>query len=112
MAKQHFGDSLQTETVEAYMTGKSLSLGVHTLPAVSRYRRQRKGCRLATVPLLAGALALTRAVGGLFGGVQAVTVPEAPTRVELDIASGDEVAVVFYAPLSDGGSAVQSYKVG
>ncbi|CAN0319926.1 unnamed protein product, partial [Hapterophycus canaliculatus] len=44
-------------------------------------------------------------------GVSAVSVPEAPARVDLDVMSGDEVAVTFSAPLSDGGSAVQSYEV-
>lgn len=45
-------------------------------------------------------------------GVNAVSVPAAPARVDLDVISGDEVAVAFSAPLSDGGSAVQSYEVG
>lgn len=42
---------------------------------------------------------------------EAVSVPEAPARMDLDVLSGDEVAVYFSAPLSDGGSAVQSYEV-
>lgn len=42
---------------------------------------------------------------------EAVTVPAAPARVNLDVRSGDEVAVSFSAPLDDGGSAVQSYEV-
>ena len=61
--------------------------------------------------------------GGVFGlpvfaafaayvaGVAAVSVPEAPARVDLDVMSGDEVVVTFSAPLSDGGSTVQSYEV-
>ena len=44
-------------------------------------------------------------------GIGAVSVPGAPARVNLDVLSGDEVAVSFSAPLSDGGSAVQSYEV-
>lgn len=111
VAKQCLGDSLKTETVAVYTTGWMLNLDVHTTPAASRHRRRKRGCGFSTVPLLAGVLALAGAVGGLLDGVEAVTVPEAPTRVDLDVVSGDEVAVVFYAPLSDGGSAVQSYEV-
>lgn len=44
-------------------------------------------------------------------GAGAVSVPEAPSRVDLDVLSGNEIAVDFSAPLSDGGSAVQSYEV-
>lgn len=55
--------------------------------------------------------ALATAAVALALGVGAVSVPEAPARVDLDVMSGDEVAVTFAAPLSDGGSAVQSYEV-
>lgn len=70
-----------------------------------------------------GTGARKRRRGGAFGlpvfaafaacvaGVCAVSVPEAPARVDLDVMSGDEVVVAFSAPLSDGGSTVQSYEV-
>lgn len=70
-----------------------------------------------------GTGARKRRRGGAFGlpmfaafaacvaGVGAVSVPEAPARVDLDVMSGDEVVVAFSAPLGDGGSTVQSYEV-
>lgn len=48
----------------------------------------------------------------LFGtNAGAVSVPEAPARLNLDVINGEEVLITFAAPLSDGGSAVQSYEV-
>lgn len=91
-------DSLQTgSTASAAMTkARRCVAGIA--------RRRRRG--LLAIPILATATAAVLALG-----VDAVSVPEAPARVDLDVMSGDEVTVAFSAPLSDGGSAVQSYEV-
>lgn len=92
------GDSLQTRSTV------SLVMAAARHGAAGKSRRRTKGGWLLAIPAFAtAALAL---------GVSAVSVPEAPARVDLDVMSGDEVAVTFSAPLSDGGSAVQSYEVG
>lgn len=67
-------------------------------------RKRRRGGAFG-FPVFAAALVACVA------GVGAVSVPEAPARVDLDVMSGDEVVVAFSAPLSDGGSTVQSYEV-
>lgn len=85
--------------------------------------RQSDGDGLQTGLVASVAMASTRrrgqraSLGKIFAiaafalGAGAVSVPEAPSRVDLDVISGNEVAVAFSAPLSDGGSAVQSYEV-
>jgi len=40
-----------------------------------------------------------------------LNVPDAPTAVALDVLSGSDVRISFEAPLTDGGSAVQSYSL-
>lgn len=92
------GESLQTESTASVAMAKARK-GV-----VGITRRRRRG--LLAIPVLATAGAAVLALG-----VDAVSVPEAPARVDLDVRSGDEVTVAFSAPLSDGGSAVQSYEV-
>lgn len=90
------GDGLQTGSTASAVKAAARY-------GTSRRSRRRPGGWLFAIPALAtAALAL---------GVSAVSVPEAPARVDLDVKSGDEVAVTFSAPLSDGGSAVQSYEV-
>lgn len=56
------------------------------------------------------ALPLLSAVFGT-AGISAATVPGPPSRVDLEVVNGEEVTVSFSAPLSDGGSSVQSYEV-
>ena len=68
--------------------------------ACAKRRRRRAGL----APIFATAVTFAL-------GADAVSVPEAPSRVDLDVLSGNEVAVAFSAPLNDGGSAVQSYEV-
>jgi len=46
-----------------------------------------------------------------FGADAQLSIPDAPTSVALDVLSGSEVRVSFESPLSDGGSAIQSYSV-
>lgn len=67
-------------------------------------RARRRRLRAGYWPIFATAFTLALGAG-------AVSVPEAPSRVDLDVLSGSEIAVDFSAPLSDGGSAVQSYEV-
>lgn len=86
------GNSLQTAPVARAASSYGEGCG-----------RRRRGGFLALPVLAAVALCTT--------GVGAVSVPEAPARVDLDVMSGEEVTVSFAAPLSDGGSAVQSYEV-
>ena len=85
--------------------------------------RQSNGDSLQTGLVASVAMASTRrrgqtpSLGRIFAavafalGAGAVSVPEAPSKVDLDVINGNEVAVAFSAPLSDGGSAVQSYEV-
>jgi hypothetical protein len=47
----------------------------------------------------------------IVGANAQLSIPDAPTSVALDVLSGSEVRVSFESPLSDGGSAVQSYSV-
>lgn len=92
------GESLQTGSTASVAMAKARK----DVAGISR--RRRRGLR--EIPVLAIATAAV-----LAAGVDAVSVPEAPARVDLDVMSGDEVTVAFSAPLSDGGSAVQSYEV-
>ena len=80
--------------------GDSLQTGLSASVAMA------KGGKTATLGWIFAAAVLS-----LGAGAGAVSVPEAPSRVDLDVMSGSEVAVTFSAPLSDGGSAVQSYEV-
>lgn len=106
---QCLSDSLQTETMACHITtGRPSNVEGYTVPATV-FRRRNK--RWALSWFATTVAVITGAGGGLLSGVDAVTVPAAPARVDLDVVSGDEVTVAFYAPLSDGGSAVQSYEV-
>lgn len=87
---------------ERQSNGDSLQTGLAASVAVASTRRRGLAARLGRI-FAAAAFAV---------GAGAVSVPEAPSRVDLDVISGNEVAVAFSAPLSDGGSAVQSYEVG
>lgn len=105
------GNSLQTKPEVLSTIEWRLRPSGKTSPR-SYKRRRRADYLVTTVPMLAAIMfAVAAAYAGLLHGVEAVTVPEAPARVDIDVRSGDEVAVAFYAPLSDGGSAVQSYEV-
>lgn len=86
---------------ERQSNGDSLQTGPAAFVAMARTRRRGQTASLGWI-FAAAAFAL---------GASAVSVPEAPSRVDLDVISGNEVAVAFSAPLSDGGSAVQSYEV-
>lgn len=89
--RQSSGDSLQT------------GLAASAVMASTRRRGKTGSFRFTLGRIFAGA--------AFSVGAGAVSVPEAPSRVDLDVISGSEVAVAFSAPLSDGGSAVQSYEV-
>lgn len=97
----------QHDTMGTGHNGNGLQTGLVASVAHHGSRKRRLGgCSLAA-PILACC-----AVFGGVAGVGGVAVPEAPARVDLDVLSGEEVLVKFSAPLSDGGSAVQSYEVG
>lgn len=72
-------------------------------PVTMMRRTKRRGGLLSIAVLAAAAYCAAQA--------DAVSVPGGPARVDLSVLSGDEVLVTFAAPLSDGGSAVQSYEV-
>lgn len=86
--------------LERQSDGDSLQTGPVASVAMARTRRRPKA---GLIPIFAAAAFVL--------GAGAVSVPEAPTRVDLDVMSGSEIAIAFSAPLSDGGSAVQSYEV-
>lgn len=86
---------------ERRSNGDSLQTGPAASVTMASTRRRGKKASLGRI-FAATAFAL---------GAGAVSVPEAPSRVDLDVMSGNEIAVAFSAPLSDGGSAVQSYEV-
>lgn len=96
----------QHDTMATRHSGNSLQTGLVASVAHHGSRKRRLGGCLLAAPILACCI-----FGGV-AGVGGVTVPEAPARVDLDVLSGEEVLVEFSAPLSDGGSAVQSYEVG
>lgn len=81
--------------------GDSLQTGSNASVAMASTQRRGQKASLGRI-FVAATFAL---------GASAVSVPEAPSRVDLDVVSGNEIAVAFSAPLSDGGSAVQSYEV-
>lgn len=109
-------DSLQTEAMACCTTtARPSNVEVHTVPAAVLRGRNKRRVPVRVFSALS-LLATTAAIimgagGGLLDRVDAVTVPAAPARIALDVVSGDEVTVAFHAPLSDGGSAVQSYEV-